>query len=166
MCRPSRQTAPGQGRRSSREPAPRARRNPCSCPRPCSNPRGGGPCSAYGRRRSRRSPRAGNTRRSPARRQSKVLLLAGWNRDEGSYRDFFGHEEPVLANYVALARARFGARADTFLRLYSASTDAEARRAAQDFMGDQGAGFATWKWIESQLSTGGAPVFRYEFDQT
>jgi para-nitrobenzyl esterase len=99
-------------------------------------------------------------------RQSHVPLLAGWNKDEGSYREFFGHEEPVLANYVALARARFGARADTFLRLYSASTDAEARRAAQDFMGDQGAGFATWRWIESQRATGGAPVFRYEFDQT
>jgi len=99
--------------------------------------------------------------------QSHVPLLAGWNKDESSYKEFFGREEPTLTNYITLARARFGARADAFLRLYSAATDAEARRAAQDFMGDQaGAGYPTWKWIEMQLGTGGCPVYRYEFDQT
>lgn len=98
--------------------------------------------------------------------QSHVPLLAGWNRDEGNYREFFGHDAPTAANFARLANSRFGARASAFLKLYPATTDAEARRAAQDFMGDQFTGYSTWKWLESQLATGGSPVYRYEFDQT
>ena len=86
--------------------------------------------------------------------------------DEGHFDSFFGKEEPNVANYVALARVRFGARADEFLRLYPAATDAEARRAAQDLAGDDFIVHDTWKWIEAHLRTGGSPVYRYEFDQT
>ena len=53
-----------------------------------------------------------------------------------------------------------------FLKLYPAATDAQAKRAAQDFAGDQFIAYSTWKWLEVQLNTGGSPVFRYEFDQT
>ncbi|MGA2016318.1 MAG: carboxylesterase/lipase family protein [Opitutaceae bacterium] len=98
--------------------------------------------------------------------QSHVPLLAGWNRDEGGYESFFGKKEPTVANYVALASARFGSRAEEFLRLYPAATDAEARRAAQDLAGDDFIVHDTWKWIEAHLRTGGSPVYRYEFDQT
>lgn len=98
--------------------------------------------------------------------QSHVPLLAGWNRDEGHFDSFFGKEKPNVANYVAHARARFGPRAEEFLRLYPAATDAEARRAAQDLAGDDFIVHDTWKWIEAHLRTGGSPVYRYEFDQT
>jgi carboxylesterase type B len=36
--------------------------------------------------------------------QAHVPLLAGWNRDEGGYREFFGKDEPTLANYLRLAK--------------------------------------------------------------
>jgi para-nitrobenzyl esterase len=98
--------------------------------------------------------------------QSRVPLIAGWNRDEGHFESFFGKLEPTAANYDALARARFGARAGEFLRLYPATTDAEARRAAQDLAGDDFIAHDTWKWIEAHLRTGRSPLFRYEFDQT
>ncbi len=98
--------------------------------------------------------------------QSHVPLLAGWNKDEGHSSEFFEHDAPTAANYVVRARARLGADADAFLRLYPASTDAEAQRAAQDYMGDRFTGYATWKWLETHLATGGSPVYRYEFDQT
>ncbi|MGA9121457.1 MAG: carboxylesterase family protein [Bacteroidota bacterium] len=98
--------------------------------------------------------------------QSHVPLLAGWNKDEGNFQSFFQSDEPSAGNYVARARSRFGNKADEFLRLYPASTEIEARRAAQDFAGDQFIAFATWKWLEMHLKTGGSPVYRYEFDQT
>ena len=101
-----------------------------------------------------------------AGQQSHVPLLAGWNRDEGSFHSYFANDAPTVENYVARARAHFGTNAETFLKLYPAATDAEVRRAAQDFAGDQFIAYATWKWLEMQLQTGESPVYRYEFDQT
>ena len=98
--------------------------------------------------------------------QSRVALLAGWNRDEAGFAKFLGKAEPTLGNYVARAREKFGANADAFLGLYPAASDAEARRAAQDIAGDEFIAHATWRWIEAHLRAGGSPVFRYEFDQT
>jgi para-nitrobenzyl esterase len=101
-----------------------------------------------------------------AGKQSRVPLLAGWNRDEKDCGDFFGNDAPTAANFEARAAARFGARSRRFLALYPAATDSQARRSAQDFCGDEFMGYATWKWIEEQHETGGQPVYRYRFDQT
>ena len=98
--------------------------------------------------------------------QNHVALLAGWNRDEGYYRDFFGNEEPTAVNYARIAATRFGSRTQAFLRLYPVETDAQARRVAQDYMTDQFTGYSTWKWLETHQATGGAREFRYEFDHT
>ncbi len=101
-----------------------------------------------------------------AGKQSHVALLAGWNRDEGNSRSFFSNEPPTLENFAARAKIRFGANAEAFLKAYAATNDAGAKRAAQDFAGDQFIGYGTWKWLEMQLRTGESPVYRYEFDQT
>jgi len=101
-----------------------------------------------------------------AGKQSHVPLLAGWNKDEGNYKTFFKDENPTVENYVAHANSRLGNNAGFFLKVYPAATDAEAKRAAQDFEGDQFTGYAVWKWIEMQRLTGESPVYRYEFDQT
>ncbi len=112
-----------------------------------------------------------------AGRQSHVPLLAGWNRDEGYYKDYYTNvppppglfktppKSPTVADYIACARDRFGDRADAFLKAYPASTDAEARRAAADYAGDRSIAWATWKWIDFQLQTGESPVYRYKFEQ-
>jgi para-nitrobenzyl esterase len=97
--------------------------------------------------------------------QAHVPLLAGWNRDEGSYKGFFGDKEPSVGLYGELAKAKYGAKAGAFLAAYPASTDAQAKRAAQDAEGDRFIGFGTWKWLEMQRLTGRSPVYRYEFDQ-
>ncbi|MFO1477123.1 MAG: carboxylesterase family protein [Verrucomicrobiota bacterium] len=99
-----------------------------------------------------------------AGRQNRVPLIAGWNRDEGNYRSFFGDRTATRSNYVAAADTRFGTNALAFLEVYAASTDAEAKRAAQDFSGDQFIGYGTWKWLELQMKSG-VPVYRYQFDQ-
>ncbi len=101
-----------------------------------------------------------------AGRQARVPLLAGWNLDEGNQRALLENDPPTLANFQARAQARFGDQAGAFLRAYAATTDAEAKRAAKDFGGDQFTGYATWKWIELHRQTGGAPVWRYKFEQT
>lgn len=101
-----------------------------------------------------------------AGKQAQVPLLAGWNLDEGSYRTFFGGQAPTVENYAARARTQFGDRAAAFLKVYAAATDAEAKRAAADFAGDQFIAFSTWKWIDAHLKTGNAPVYRYKFEQT
>jgi para-nitrobenzyl esterase len=101
-----------------------------------------------------------------AGKQSHIPLLAGWNKDEGSFNSFFANDAPTVGNYVARAKARFGTNAEAFLKVYPAATDAEAKRAAQDFASDRFTGYAMWKWLELQLETGGSPVYRYEFDQT
>ena len=100
-----------------------------------------------------------------ASQQAHVPLLAGWNLDEGGAGALLGEDAPTLANYVTHAKARFGDKTDDFLKAYAATTDAEAKRAAADFGGDLFIGFSTWKWLDQHLATGGAPVYRYEFDQ-
>ena len=49
--------------------------------------------------------------------------------------------------------------------MYHATDDAEALRAAEDFAGDRFLVYSTWAWLEAQVKTGGAPVYRYLFAQ-
>jgi len=99
-------------------------------------------------------------------KQSHISLLAGWNQDEGNFESFFAEDKPTVENYVARAKTQFGSNADAFLKLYPATTDAQAKRAAQDLDGDLFIAYSTWKWLELQLKTGESRVFRYEFDKT
>ena len=98
--------------------------------------------------------------------QAHIPLLAGWNRDELPSEGYFGKEPADLKGYVAIARKKFADGADRFLGAYAATTDAEAIRCAQDYESDQVIAYGTWKWLEMHRQTGGAPVYRYEFDQT
>jgi len=96
-----------------------------------------------------------------AGRQAHIPLLAGWNRDEGS---FFALGGMTVERWKAQAQKQFGDRAAQFLDFYPADTDAQALRSAIDFGGDQFIAFGTWKWIEAQVKTGGAPVYRYHLE--
>jgi para-nitrobenzyl esterase len=99
-----------------------------------------------------------------AGKQSKVPLLAGWNADEGSYQTIFGKEPATAQTYAAHMNTMFGKDAEALEKVYPATTDEEAKRAAGDLAGDQFIGFSTWKWIEMQSTTGEAAVYRYQFD--
>jgi para-nitrobenzyl esterase len=50
------------------------------------------------------------------------------------------------------------------LRLYPATTDAEALRSLQDFAGDRFIAWSTWWWMEAQSKTGKQPIYRFRFD--
>jgi para-nitrobenzyl esterase len=96
--------------------------------------------------------------------QAHVPLLAGWNKDEGSGEVLDQAEKPTPESLRAMAISRFGAKAPDFLKVYSASNDAEALRVSEDFAGDAFIAYATWEWLEGQVKTGNAPVYRYRFD--
>jgi para-nitrobenzyl esterase len=96
-----------------------------------------------------------------AGKQTHVPLLAGWNRDEGSGAAAGGM---TVAQWKETATKLFGDRAVEFLSLYPADDDEEALRSAIDYRGDTFIAFGTWKWIEAQVKTGDAPVYRYHFE--
>ena len=78
----------------------------------------------------------------------------------------FGRDEPSAENFMTRAKTLYGDKAEGVLKLYPAATAAQARRSAQDLAGDRFIGYSTWKWLEMQLKTGKAPVYRYRFEQT
>ncbi len=94
-------------------------------------------------------------------KQAHIPLLAGWNRDEGSFAAARGM---TAAQWKSEAEKRFGDRASEFLELYPGSSDEQALRSAIDFSGDTFIAFDTWKWIEAHVKTGDAPVYRYHFE--
>jgi para-nitrobenzyl esterase len=96
-----------------------------------------------------------------AGKQAHVPLLAGWNRDEGS---FFAMRGMTAAQWKAMAASLFKERGDVFLKLYAGDTDETALRAAIDYGSDSFIALGTWKWLEAQRKTGDAPVYRYHFE--
>jgi para-nitrobenzyl esterase len=98
--------------------------------------------------------------------QTQVPLLAGWNLDEGGYRSILGRDAPTPANFLTHLQSLYGADGDQAAKLYTGTTEAEVKRAAQDLAGDRFIAFSTWKWLETHMKTAKAPVYRYEFDET
>ena len=99
-----------------------------------------------------------------AGKQAHIPLLAGWNADESRSTAIFAHPQPTAESFKLKAEAQFGPAAQEFLKLYPASTDAEAVRSAGDLAGDRFIVYATWRWLEVQAKTGDAPVYRYHLD--
>ena len=95
-------------------------------------------------------------------KQAHVPLLAGWNRDD--YPMVATAAGMTAARWKALAARRFGDRADAFLALYPGADNEQATRSAIDYGSDTFIAFSTWKWVEAQVKTGDAPVFRYHFE--
>jgi para-nitrobenzyl esterase len=100
-----------------------------------------------------------------AGRQAQVPLLAGWNADEIRAAVVLGRQKPTAQSFAEDTRKRFAELADAVLKVYPASTDAEALESAAALASDLFIGYATWKWIEVHRATGRSPVYRYSFDR-
>jgi para-nitrobenzyl esterase len=100
-----------------------------------------------------------------AKKENLVPLLAGWNRDEGSFEMSADHPA-TRETMKALATKEFGGKADEFLRLYPADTDEVAKRSMEDFAGDRFIAWSTWRWLEAVATAGQVPVYRYRFDRS
>jgi para-nitrobenzyl esterase len=99
-----------------------------------------------------------------AGKQAHVPLLAGWNADEVRGRVTQAKIKTTAASFAAMAQADFGDKAQKFLALYPAATDAEAVVSAGDYASDRFIVYSTWRWLEAQVATGKAPVYRYRLD--
>ncbi|HLI75943.1 MAG TPA: carboxylesterase family protein, partial [Acidobacteriaceae bacterium] len=95
-----------------------------------------------------------------AGRQAHIPLLAGWNRDEGGAP----RDTMTLEAYRQAAQTTWGSQAEAFMKAYPATTDEEARRSMADLARDQFIAASTWEWIEAQVKTGDAPVYRFRFE--
>ena len=97
-------------------------------------------------------------------KQAHVPLLSGWTADEQRGSVILAKPQPTAASFKAKAQVEFGPETGEFLQLYPAGTDAEALRSAGDLADDRFISYSTWRWLESQVETGEAPVYRYRFD--
>ena len=96
--------------------------------------------------------------------QAHVPLLAGWNKDEVRSQITAAKTPTSVESFTATAHTRFGDRAEDFLAVYPASTDADAIVSAGDFASDRFIAYSTWRWIDAQVATGGSNVYRYRLD--
>ena len=92
-------------------------------------------------------------------KQAHVPTLGGWTANESRPA-----EVPTAESFAAQAQTDFGTDAQNFLALYPAATDTDAVRSGGDYAGDKFIAYSTWAWLEAQVKTGHAPVYRYFFD--
>ncbi|HTP87582.1 MAG TPA: carboxylesterase family protein [Bryobacteraceae bacterium] len=97
-------------------------------------------------------------------KQAQVPLLAGWNADEVRMMVMMQKDKPTAKSFEEQLRKQFKDRGDDAVKVYAASSDEEAVRAAGDLASDNFIVFGTWKWLEMQTKTG-KPVYRFEFDK-
>jgi para-nitrobenzyl esterase len=95
-----------------------------------------------------------------AGKQAHVPLLAGWNRDENPALA----KNMTAAGWKEYAIERMGVHAEEFLKAFPGTTDAEAVNSATEYGAQMFIAFGTWRWLEAQVKTGEAPVYRYYFE--
>lgn len=95
-------------------------------------------------------------------KQNDVPILIGSNADEGT---MFTPASVKGDAFRALAKRRFGAEADAFLKLYPFANDAEARSAQAASMRDQIFGWEMRTWARMQNKTGKSKAYVYFFSR-
>jgi len=96
--------------------------------------------------------------------QAHIPVLGGWNADEVRAMITMNPVKPTVDTFTAQATKDFGDRSKDFLAVYPATSDDEATQSAGDFVSDRFIAYSTWAWLEAQVKTGDAPVYRYRFD--
>jgi para-nitrobenzyl esterase len=91
--------------------------------------------------------------------QARVPLLAGWNSQEGHYKQILGESEPTAENFTAALQKLYGDQAAAAQQAYSG----DVAQAATELASDRFIGYGTWKWMDSHARTSGKPVYRYYY---
>jgi para-nitrobenzyl esterase len=97
-----------------------------------------------------------------AKRQNDVPLMLGFTSDE-SFNGLAGATS--IADYRARATRSFGARAEEFLKLYPAATDADAARVSREAARDASIALATRDYARAQINDGHSPAYVYFFSK-
>jgi para-nitrobenzyl esterase len=95
-----------------------------------------------------------------ASKHSDVPVMLGFTRDER-----FANLGPAksVAEYEAVVRAAFPAKADAVLKAYPAKDEASVQRALVDLMRDMSVGRQMYLWAEANRHWGKAPAYGYFF---
>ena len=91
--------------------------------------------------------------------QHDVPLLTGATADEGTTQPPI----PQLAEFLRRARADWGGMADDYLKMFSASSDAEAERSSRRAIGTRVFNWENWTWANLHARTARADVYLYYF---
>ncbi|WP_432378849.1 carboxylesterase/lipase family protein [Duganella sp. P38] len=94
-----------------------------------------------------------------AGQQARVPLLAGWNSQEGHYRQIFKDNEPSEALFAEHLQNLYGDKAAAARLAYGG----EVKQAATHLASDLFIGHGAWKWIDTHARTSGKPVYRYYY---
>lgn len=94
--------------------------------------------------------------------QNDVPILIGSNADEGTA---FMPPKITVAGFQMTAQSRFKTRADDLLKIYPASSDAEAWKSSAALMRDQTFGLQMRTWARMQTKTGKSPAYLYYFSR-
>jgi para-nitrobenzyl esterase len=97
-----------------------------------------------------------------AHEQSDVPAIVGFTRDESSNAL---RTAKTLADYKAAAHQLYGSDADTFLKLYLASTDEEARQMGSAAAREAAIENSQRKWAIAQSKFGKAPVYMFMYSR-
>ena len=99
--------------------------------------------------------------------QMRIPLLAGWNAAEDFPFRAFDLPHANAQQFRSAAEQMFGkGRMAEFLKLYPASTDVEAKIAADELTADIVISEQVWTWLRLQQRLGGVPVYGYNFTYT
>lgn len=91
-------------------------------------------------------------------KENDVPLLTGWNED-----DAFVGKLKNAADYKNQILAQYGTKANAFLQLYPANTDAEAATSQIRINRDQIFGVQNYTWANIQSEKGHSKVYVYRF---
>jgi para-nitrobenzyl esterase len=94
-----------------------------------------------------------------SRKENDVILLTGWNEDEG-----LSGKPKNAADYQKQIRERYGAQAEDLLKFYPGSTDAEAALSQNRISRDMTFGAQNYAWTKTQ-SDAGKKVYLYRFNR-
>ena len=96
-----------------------------------------------------------------ARHQADVDILVGSNENEAGF-PFFGVPKGTAAEFVAQVKERFGERADAFLKIYPAGTDAESNASQLASFTDEVAwNMRSWAMSQSKMRKGKARLYYF-----
>jgi para-nitrobenzyl esterase len=94
-------------------------------------------------------------------RQNQADVLVGSNKDEGGF-PFFGLPNGNAQQFIQQARERFGDRADQFLKLYPAGSDAQSNASQLAAFRDEIA-WGMRRWAESTARNGKGKAYLFYF---
>ncbi len=100
-----------------------------------------------------------------AGQQTSVALMLGSNSQEAHFTALLGDAAPTPENWRRTVTTMFPNRAEEVLAHYPGNDNNEVMRAATALAGDLFVGNSAWRWMQSHLQSGRAPVYFYHYTQ-